>query len=79
MVDRQKEMSDNLFKQKKKLEVLGVNLENYPALYQWALVNPEGLKASIEGMMQKQGFSNPEEAMTLLESDMAHLTNSTEE
>lgn len=63
----------------KKLEVLGVNLESYPALYQWALKNPEGLKASIEGMMQKQGFSKPAEAMTLLESDMSHLTNSTEE
>ena len=62
-----------------KVVVLGVNLENYPALYQWALKNPEGLRASIEGMMQKQGFSKPEEAMTLLESDMSHLTNSIEE
>ena len=60
----------------KKLTVLGVSLENYPALYRWAEKNPEGLKASIEGMMQKQGFSSPASAMTLLESDMSHLTNS---
>ena len=71
-------MSNNLFNQPK-LEVLGVNLEKFPALSRWAKKNPEGLKASIEGMMQKQGFSNPGSAMALLESDMSHLTNSTEE
>jgi len=62
-----------------KIVILGVDLKNYPALYQWALKNPEGLKASIEGMMQKQGFSKPAEAMTMLESDMSHLTNLTKE
>ena len=66
-------------KKQNKIVILGVDLESYPALYQWAEKNPEGLKRSIEGMMQKQGFSSPEGAMTILESDMSHLTNSTKE
>ena len=36
-------MSNNLFNQPK-LEVLGVNLEKFPALSRWARKNPEGLK-----------------------------------
>jgi len=41
-----------------------------PGIYRMAKNNPEGLEASIRGMMKKQGFSNPGSAMAILDSDL---------
>ena len=41
-----------------------------PGIYHMAKNNPDGLEASIRGMMDKQGYSNPGSAMAMLDSDL---------
>ena len=41
-----------------------------PGIYRMAKKNPEALEASIRGMMDKQGYSNPGSAMAMLDSDL---------
>lgn len=41
-----------------------------PGIYRMAKNNPDGLEASIRGMMDSQGYSNPGSAMAILDSDL---------
>ncbi|MEA3307635.1 MAG: hypothetical protein U9Q34_07605 [Elusimicrobiota bacterium] len=41
-----------------------------PEIYRMAKNNPDGLEASIRGMMRNQGFPTPGSAMVILESDL---------
>ena len=65
------------------IEILGVRLSknNFPACYEWALKGGDNLQKSVENILKQEGWDKDKavSVMIILESDMSHLTNSTEE
>ena len=57
------------------IEVLGVKLseENYPSVFRWAKNAPENVEESVKKIMEKEGWSDPNPAFTVLEVDLSHL------
>lgn len=62
--------------QKNTITILGVDLtqENFPNLYRWAKVNPEGLEETLRSLAKASGGSQDNLTMDAinLENDLAH-------
>ena len=57
------------------MNLLGVELKKaeFPNLVKWAERDPLALKSSVQRIMKKEGWTKPDAALTILETDLAHL------